>query len=129
MRQLLITAVIVLLVAACAPNPLGLAEGMWVRNKLDGQKYYITRLSREQNAEHGGLVRVKNEMGAEVDKDFAIHDFELWIDRPEVNNTTDPRILALRKELEEISNRISTLEEKTKVSGERRWNPETQKYE
>ena len=54
MRLIITTILLSCLVLACADNPLNLAEGQWVRNKLDGQKYYTT--------DHGGFVRVKKEV-------------------------------------------------------------------
>lgn len=128
MFRLIAILITTFLMVACADNPLGLAGGMWVRNKLDGQKYYITRLDVQNNAEHGGIVRVKNELGAEVDKDFAIYDFELWIERKEV---PDGASNSLMSRVEALSERVRVLEEKldVKPTGERHWNPETQKYE
>ena len=128
MRQLLIIVVTALLVVACAPNPLGLTEGMWVRNKLDGQKYYITYLTTDAVDHSGGRVRVKNESGEEVNGFFSIHDFELWIERKDI---PDGASNSLMSRVDALSERVRVLEEKcdVKPTGERHWNPETQKYE
>lgn len=73
-------AVFLFFLVSCAPNPLGLAEGEWVKHKIDGQKYYIVELRQDINTEDGGLVRVKNEFGEEINKDFAIFDFDRWVE-------------------------------------------------
>ena len=65
MNKLLIAIALVL--ASCAPNPLGLTEGMWVRHRIDGQKYYITDLRTDIDG-NAGRVRVKNEFGVEIEK-------------------------------------------------------------
>jgi hypothetical protein len=134
-------------VLGCADNPLNLAEGQWVRNKLDGQKYYITTLATDRNPDHGGYVRVKNEFGEEVDITFAIHDFEIWTEASEeINPENDLQLADLMVELHRArealeaantpQNRLSLEEAIEEVEEDlspifrnRKWNPKTNTYE
>lgn len=142
----LIALLILSFLAACAPNPLNLTKGMWVKHKIDGQKYFIINLNPDEAAHPGGLVRVKNEFGVEVDKDFAIFEFDLWVEP--AGEKIDrglgrliEELTAARKALQEVNGitpdaeRVKELEkvisdgEKTGVFAPKKWNPETEQYE
>lgn len=149
MKKLLATLVL-FLVAACVDNPLGLTEGMWVKHKVDGQKYFITYINRDTAANDGaGIVKVKNEFGVEVDKEFGIFEFDLWVDQNAPSSTQERKIglivkelIAARKAYEaspspEAKERLGEAIEETEKSvtadspvfAPKKWNPDTQKYE
>ena len=142
MRILITLLAALCLLTACAENPLGLAPGMWVRHKIDGQKYFVTDVRTDVNPERGGLVKVKNELGVEVEKDFTIPEFELWIERKQIPDGVESNLerelrrarLALEaantpESRDNLERQIEQAEELSPVFRKKTWNPETSRYE
>jgi len=143
----IIPIVLLALLAGCAENPYNLTTGQWVRNELDGQKYYITEIDTANQNSDGttGFVRVKNEFGEEVDKRYPIHEFRPWSDKKStsVDDSDMERLIQAlqsarrallanpssenREQLEELIEEAE--EELSPVFRERKWNPETRRYE
>lgn len=148
--RLLITALLLTVLASCADNPLDLSAGQWVKHKIDGQKYYVTKVILTGNNDQRtlGVITVKNEFGEVVDKRFPIHEFVLWYDTEEATPVASDdfaikelsqRLHAARKCLdlnltpENQAILLGLVEEGEEalslIFGDRKWNPVTSTYE
>jgi hypothetical protein len=136
-------------VVACAQNPLRLAEGMWVKHKIDGQKYYIIDINLIDPNQEGttGYVRIKNESGEEVDGKFPIHEFDRWVETVEVDNSAllaqivlelqnarialdEANTIANREAVESaIDNGEDAVTAESPIFRQKTWNPVTKRYE